>query len=771
MAKFFTTTIWANKQIVLFLSIMALTQLVSIYFRLNQLTNLTSVFLNLSMAFFMYQRILKLRNVSLYWFLAFAYVFLWAICDAFWYVFINDANIKLLEALYSLPVILMLATTISLYYKCIINTRSKQMILDIAFTGIMTIIFIGYITFNDKFFINKDFLKEGLFLLADILLISISASICASIANLRESPQTMLLLAGLIIYAIHDIFFTISILNGIRLTYSYSEIIFELTFFLTMLAVLFVDEDDTKFKFVISKKQIIANFIEKIIFLLIIPTIAVIYIQNISIDIIAISLFAMFSYGTISHRISNEIFKENAEKKDRELKIRLEKSKISKKNSLNEANKALTELSRFDKLTKALNRKYFLDQLFELITTKSLNECVSLYTIDINHFKIINDTYGHVIGDKALVKTIENLKAILPKDAFIGRFGGDDMLIAVRENIKQVDHNEFAQKILRRVSAPLQIDDKRIFLTINIGISFTQTSQIKVSDLISQSSMALQVAKDNISIPYFRYNDELGRINEQRHYIKILIDRADFDKEFSLNFQPIFELNTNKIVSVEAFIRWSSTQKGEIAPNEFIPIAEQSPIINHIGRWVLNEAISQIKSINERYKTELSISVNVSPKELENPNFAQNIFKILELHNAKASWLNLEIKQSLSQSQTNSIKPMLLELNNSGVNIFLDNFGTGFASLDNLNKIRLDKIKIAKRLIDNIQNDKVDRSVTMAVIALAKSMGIKVIAQCVESKEQLQVLENLGCDELQGNIWCKPLNAKKFDEFLSNYLA
>lgn len=771
MANFFKTTILENKQIILFLLILAIAQLISIYFELIQLINLTSVFLNLSMAFFIYQKISKLQNLSLHWYLAFSYVFLWAICDTFWFVFISKENEALLEMLYAIPTILMLAAVASLYYKCFISTRSKQMLLDIIFTGIMIAIFIGYITLNDKFFADNNFVKEWMFLLADILLVSLSASIFSSIANLRDNTQVMILLIGLNLFAIHDIFFTISTLNGINLTYSYSKIIFEITFFLTTLAIFFVTENDKNFKFIVSKKQLLSNFIERIAFLLIIPTIAIIYIQNINISVVAISLFTMFVYGVISHKISNDIYLENEKRKEKELKNRLERSKNSKKHSLNETNKILTELSRFDKLTKALNRKYFLEQLYEMIMTKSLNECVSLYTIDINHFKIINDTYGHIIGDKALALMVMNLKSILPKDSIIGRFGGDDMLIAVRENIKQVDHNEFAQKILRKVTAPLQIDDKRIFLTINIGISFTETSQIKIGDLMSQSSMALQVAKDNISIPYFRYNNELGNLNAQRHYIKILIDRVDFDKEFSLDFQPQFNIKTNKIVGIEAFIRWHSEQKGYIAPLDFIPVAQQSPIINHIGRWVLNEAILKIKNINETYKTDLNISINVSPKELENADFAKNIIQILEIHNAKPSWLNLELDQSLSQTSLKNIKPMLLELKDRGVNIFLDNFGTGFASLDSLNKIHLDKIKIAKKLISNIQNDKVDRSVAMAVITLAKSMDIKIIAQCVENKEQLQILENLGCDEIQGNVLCKPLNEKKFDEFLSCYLA
>lgn len=501
-----------------------------------------------------------------------------------------------------------------------------------------------------------------------------------------------------------------------------------------------------------------------LIFLLI-PAIITIASGYVNLLFLSLTLGLLLVYRILTHHISSIVKSKERLAKEQSVHQELERQIEIHKKRLDSTNANLKRLSRFDSITGVLNRKWFIISLSEMLNSKSLGERINLYSIDFTRFKIINDTYGHHIGDGALKVMADKISFIAGDESIVGRFGSDDICVATKRGLLENDLTELAELMMQTIKTPLLIDQRQVKLDAKIGIASTQISQITPTDLIAQAELALFEAKQSNS-SYAYYDENMRARNWENTKINILLDVAKFDEEFSLVYQPQFDILSKRITGVEALLRWNSPLKGNIPPAKFIPIAEQSQIIIAIGSWVLKRAITQISELNERLGTRLQISVNVSPRQIENVNFTSEVLECIAQSGLEAQQLNLEITEMNWIKAEEAATSVMAALTKSKVFVSLDDFGTGFSSLEYIKKFYINKIKIAKELIDEIVLNQADRHIVRAIISMAKKMGIKTIAEGVEKQAQLEVLSELGCDELQGFIWSRPISLKALEALL-----
>lgn len=533
----------------------------------------------------------------------------------------------------------------------------------------------------------------------------------------------------------------------------YFIIIFGAIYLLFLIASLVAKEDHFKDNSDVNIKRFKnLNFI-----FLILPIVASFFINKINFMWISFLVLLLIIHRILSYHISSIAHNKEIFQSEQRMHAKLDDEIQSHKNKLKEVNETLRNLSHFDSITGVLNRHWFIIGLSELITTKPLGDVINLYSIDINNFKHINDTYGHYIGDGALKITAQRLKDMLPKDAIIGRFGSDDILIAIRRAYNQNDRTEFATRLISEIKKPLVIEQRQLQISAKIGISSTTSSQISANDLLFKAEIALTPAKTSAG-GFAYYCDEIHSKVLEETKIETLLENASFDDELSVLYQPVYAINDNTIIGVEALLRWQSPIKGEISPDIFIPIAEQSPMIIKLGGWVLQKVCKELSALNTRFDTNLSASVNIASRQAENINFTQEIFEHLKNNNIKPNWLNIEISEKNLSNAQDSMTPIIYELKNRGISVSIDNCGTGFVSIEFLKKYGIHNIKIARELIKELDLNPKNQKIVKAIISMAKKMRIQTTAVGVENLASLEILKEFGCDMIQGFILSKPLS-------------
>ncbi|WED21228.1 EAL domain-containing protein [Vibrio sp. JC009] len=426
-----------------------------------------------------------------------------------------------------------------------------------------------------------------------------------------------------------------------------------------------------------------------------------------------------------------------------------------------EAEKSVRKLMHYDSLTGIPNRAYFLKEVDRLTGMPRIDENrFSVLFIDLNHFKELNDTYGHIAGDKALQKVAERVQQIIPLGDFVARVGGDEYVV-VHKNADETSTAQLANKIADSFNSPIVIHDKNNFLGVSIGSAMWPLDGLSIKKILIRADMAMYNSKLN-SQSYTAYTDALGRIYGREFKLARKLDQAIQGNNLSLVYQPKVNLQTGKVDGMEALLRWDDPELGFISPAEFIPVAEKYKKMTSIGNWVLKEACRQL----HRWKSEQKefsgrIAVNISVQQIENSNFYENMLSILYGQNISPSMIELEVTESLLISDPDRVMSLFDKLKSAGFSIAIDDFGTGYSSLAYLRKIKADTLKIDKSFIDNITYDSHDRAIVKSIIELGHNLGLSVIAEGVETKAQLKLLKQLGGDEAQGYLFSKPQSASE----------
>lgn len=383
--------------------------------------------------------------------------------------------------------------------------------------------------------------------------------------------------------------------------------------------------------------------------------------------------------------------------------------------------------------------------------------------IDIDHFKLINDTLGHEIGDMLLKEIAKRLAGCVRKGDTLARLGGDEFII-ILEDAHSDTAAEVAEAINETLSSKFFINGYELFTSASIGISFYPDHGENVDTLIKSADMAMYVAKTNGKNNYQYFapimNDKAQRIMEIDNGLREAFDR----NEFELYYQSKLGLNTGAIMGVEALIRWRHPELAQISPAEFIPIAEENGMIGVIGEWVLQAACRQCKEWQKAGYPAIRVSVNVSTLQFRQQELVTTIQRVLDETELDPSYLELEITESVMQDEE-TIK-IIMELKAKGIYISIDDFGTGYSSLSYLKRLPIDALKIDKSFIHDIYIDPTNAAIVTTIITLAKSLNLKVIAEGVETNEQLKFLKQHNCDEIQGYLIGKPVPSEQFETML-----
>lgn len=422
------------------------------------------------------------------------------------------------------------------------------------------------------------------------------------------------------------------------------------------------------------------------------------------------------------------------------------------------AEETIEFIAYHDSLTGLPNRYQFYNDL-KLTLSKKTTESLAVLFIDLDRFKYINDSLGHVIGDRLLKKVSERLKSHLYKNENIARSGGDEFLISL-VNMDREEVSVFAKHILNRFTEPFDLEQQELYITPSIGISCYPHDGEDADTLIKKADTAMYQAKRSGKNDYQFYSPHQVEQTYEKWKIEMNLRKALEQKQLSVYYQPKLSLSSGEITGVEALVRWQHPEKGWISPAEFIPLAEETGLILPIGEWVLRTACIQNKAWQEAGLPPIVMSVNLSVRQLYQPDLIEMVSRILKETGLSPDYLELEITESMFMESQQELK-ILTKLKDLGVNISMDDFGTGYSSLHQLKDLPIDKLKMDQSLIRNCTVDSRGAAIVKAIIAMAHELKLEIVAEGVETKDQLVFLQRALCHEAQGYLFSRPISAEE----------
>ncbi|MBN8207170.1 EAL domain-containing protein [Bacillus sp. NTK071] len=428
------------------------------------------------------------------------------------------------------------------------------------------------------------------------------------------------------------------------------------------------------------------------------------------------------------------------------------------------AEEKIAHLAYYDVLTELPNRLLFENLLNESL--KNTNEKLAVMFIDLDRFKLINDSLGHQRGDHILKQVTDRIKEAIQDDAVLARFGGDEFTVLLPGLKDEKEALMLAKRVIDQLKAPIVFHNVEYFMTVGIGISIFPHDGMDLDTLMRNSYIALDRAKQQGASYIEFYTDEMTDQAFERLELESYLRRAIEKEELTLYYQPQVNLDEQKIYACEALIRWNHPKLGLVSPAQFIPLAEETGLIEEIGIWVLNEACMQTRKWQELGYDDLSISVNVSGRQFQSANFVETVRHALDASGLSPQSLHLEVTESTTLVNTDYSISMLNELRGMGMKVSIDDFGTGYSSLSYLKDFPLDILKIDQSFIRNLQENNADAAIVKAVITMCEGLNLSIVAEGIETKEQGEIIRSFGCNFAQGFFYSKPLNKDRFEKLL-----
>jgi diguanylate cyclase (GGDEF)-like protein/PAS domain S-box-containing protein len=433
-------------------------------------------------------------------------------------------------------------------------------------------------------------------------------------------------------------------------------------------------------------------------------------------------------------------------------------------------NQQLTYQTNYDLLTELPNRHLLRDRLTQAIACGHRNNrAFALLLVDLDRFKTVNDSLGLAVGDRLLKAVAERLKQNRREEDTVARLGSDEFALILKNLSEQADAVSVAEKLLLAMEKPFHINDYEFFVSCSIGVSLFPEDGEEVEMLLKNADTALHQAKENGRNRIQLYAQSMNQQALSRLVMEHNLRHALGRQELEIHYQPQVELIHGQIIGVEALLRWRHPQLGLISPAEFIPLAEETGLIVSIGEWVLKTACIQGKSWQNQGLPPIRIAVNLSPRQFTQNNLIEMIKRTLAETGLEPQYLDLEITESLIVKNIDEVIPILHTLKAIGVQLSIDDFGTGYSSLNYLKRFPIDQIKIDKTFVRDINTDPDDSAIALAVIAMAHSMRLKVLAEGVETKTQLAFLKSNQCDEMQGFYLSCPLPVTETTHLLQSH--
>lgn len=452
--------------------------------------------------------------------------------------------------------------------------------------------------------------------------------------------------------------------------------------------------------------------------------------------------------GSVKRRIA--IFSDNSQKRESEFKI--------------------WRQANFDFLTELPNRKMFYERLEQEIQKSTVTlQNFALLLVDIDQFKEVNDALGHDVGDLLLKEVAGRLKESVINVDNVARLGGDEFTIILTDTSHSQGLDSIVSNLLKRLAEPYLLSNDVIYSSVSIGVAISPEHGLTVESLLKNADQALFSAKRNGRNCYSIFTERMQQAMQRKVQIAKDLRNAIHNKEISLAYQPIVNLKTGTIHKAEVLVRWHHPSLGNISPAEFIPIAEDTGFINEIGLWVIEESILQLKKWIEHSQGEFQLSINMSPVQFRKGDFFNNtINELIKKSGLNGKNLAIEITEGLLLDSEPIVKETLLRFRDAGIQVSIDDFGTGYSALSYIKKFDIDYLKIDKSFVDNITENKDDISLCEAIVEMAHKLGIKVIAEGVETDEQKEILGRMNCDFGQGYLWSKPIDELSFENLFLN---
>lgn len=431
------------------------------------------------------------------------------------------------------------------------------------------------------------------------------------------------------------------------------------------------------------------------------------------------------------------------------------------------AEKRIRYLARIDPLTKVPNRMQFQHLLQRAIArAKRSGGALALFYIDVDHFKEINDTFGHLAGDTTLETVATRMSETLPEECVIGRLAGDEFAVIVDglESGKdsKVKLDKLARRLLNALAEPFDVQGHEVFMTASMGIACCPEDALNVIDLIRNADAALYHAKKVGGNEYSYYRPEMNQAAVERLMTKSKLKRAFERDELLVRYHPRYNIKTGEVVGAEALVRWDLPERGIILPADFIPLAEETNLIVEIGEWVLDRVCEDYRKWQHSVTFPGRVSVNLSLKQLRQSNFIKRISGILRSHELSPTSLELEITETtLMENPVRTVK-ILDELYSLGLHLAIDDFGTGYSSLSALQQFPISTLKIDQSFVRDVAVNPDDATIVGTIIQMGKSLNMEVVAEGVESEDQLGFLQNLGCAFVQGLLFGDPMSSEDY---------
>jgi diguanylate cyclase (GGDEF)-like protein len=440
--------------------------------------------------------------------------------------------------------------------------------------------------------------------------------------------------------------------------------------------------------------------------------------------------------------------------------------------SRKKAEKLITYQAYHDLLTKLPNRTMLLDRLdLAIKQSQRTEETLVVMFLDLDRFKLINDSFGHVVGDQLLVEVAARLKAEIRTGDTLARLGGDEFMLLLPQPTTRVQAERVAQKLIASLQQPFYLRSKEVYINVSIGIAVYPDDSSDINTLIKNADMAMYEVKSSGKNGYTFYSDKLEHAAAEKISIESGLRNALKNDELEIFYQPQFNSQSRQIVGVEALLRWNHPELGLRAPGYFMVQAEESRIIQQISEWVLNRVATDLFNHAGFLQSDIKVSVNLSASDIRQKEFPENLVAFTEKFNIDPTRLEIEITENMFMSDIQACTHKLQVLSNRGVSIAIDDFGTGYSSLNYLRELPVHTVKIDYSFVSEIEHSRKGAALVAAIVGMAHGLGIDLVAEGVENTAQAEYLESLGCYTMQGFLFSKPLAVDRFLQLVADEQA
>lgn len=495
--------------------------------------------------------------------------------------------------------------------------------------------------------------------------------------------------------------------------------------------------------------------------------------------LIAIAIFILFIVTTVIYLIrvhnklantksDNDKLKEN----NYELKAKMEELEgfrdelLQRNEKLIKSRDAMEKLAYIDNLTELPNRNALINMLDSIMLTIRKDEIIGIMEIDLDNFKILNDSLGASFGDELLIDVTHRLKQVLDENDYLARIGGDEFAILTQNLEDEISYEEKIKQVRKVFTYPFMLSTKECFLTVSIGVVFAPNDGKTSQTLMKNVDVAMNVAKEKGKNNYVYFESSFNDRLTERIELESDLRNALVRNEFELYYQPQIDLASQKVIGFEALIRWNHPTEGLMYPDDFIHLAEETGLIVPIGEWVIYTAFRQMKKWEDEGYNNITMAVNISTRQFTDVNFVDMVYNAVEETAVNPNNIELEITESVFLNDFKYTKDIILKITELGVKFSLDDFGTGYSSMNYLKTLPIENIKIDKSFLEAVVNDGSDQKIVQAIINLANDLNLRVIAEGVEHSEQEEFLMKSDCKLAQGFLYSKAVPEEEAEKFL-----